>query len=103
MKKFFALFTPANIAKFMLFCVKMVFEILVVMLVTGVVEGAATFVLGLVLAPFGLSQLAALVVFIAFYYKGVYRKIRAGCYEYIIEPVYAFFRNPRLFFATAFA
>jgi hypothetical protein len=103
MKKFFAAFTFANITKFALWCVQMVFEVLVLMGVTAVAEGVATWIVALMLAPFGLSQLAGLIVFLVFFTKGIYRKLRAWAREYIIEPVYAFFRNPRLFFATAFA
>jgi hypothetical protein len=103
MKKFFAAFTVANIIAFAKFCAKMIFEIVVNLVVISAVEGAATFVVGLMLTPFGLQSLAGLVVFIAFYYKGIYRKLRALCSEWIVQPVYAFLASPRGFFQAAFA
>lgn len=103
MKKIFAALTFANIVNFVAFCMKLIFEIVVTVVVVGAIEGAATFVVRCILTPLGLRSLAPLVVFIAFFYKGIYRKLRALVREWIIQPVYAFCRSPGLACSTFFS
>lgn len=74
-KSFFAELTFAKVARWALIALQFILTIALYMFIVGVVEAVATFIVALILTPFGMASAAGLIVFLGFLFNRVYSKI----------------------------